>query len=93
MPYVLRNKDTGELVAAVQKNGYKLDYYGAVWWHTEEEAISGKTHMVFPGQADGADQWETYRMDENKIKVVNVKLKNDPARRVFVDEQGVVTVQ
>jgi hypothetical protein len=83
MPYVIRNKVTGEIAAAVLRNIYDLDYWGAQWWDNAEEA----------GQAaaERAD-FEPLQVSDSRLKLLNVKLNNDPSRRLFLDDQGTIRV-
>lgn len=88
MPFALRHAATGTLLACVQRNGYKLDYYGIVRW---EEPPSGRAIAealseagIPPGDEAGRpDAWEAAELTEQEAKMANVKLRNDPRRVVF----------
>jgi len=84
MPYVLKCVGTGEIAAAVQRNVYDLDYYGAEWWADEDEA-----------QRAAADRpgWIPVQVTEMKLKVLNVKLNNDAGRKLFMDDTGALRVE
>lgn len=84
MPYVLRCRDTGEVAAAVLRNTYDLDYYGAEWWASEERA--GAAAAARPG-------WEPHLVSEQRLKVLNVKLNNDASRRLFLEDDGTLRVE
>lgn len=84
MPYVLRNKESGEIAAAVLKNIYDLDYWGAQWWADLGEAEQAAARH--PG-------WEPLQVTESRLKIMNVKLNNDTNRKLFMDEQGSIRVE
>lgn len=92
MPYILRHTETGQIATSILRNGYNLDYYGTKWWDDEEEAEQErKEYLAQLGVLDD-HLWQVLKVDENKLKVFNVKLKNDPSRRVYMDKEGVLTV-
>lgn len=84
MPYVLRHKETGEIAAAFLRNIYDLDYWGARWWAVSDEAEAA---------AAGDPDWAVLHVTDSRLKVINVKLNNDPNRRLFMDEQGSIRVE
>lgn len=88
MPYVLRERSTGEIAAAMQKNQYNFDYYGVYWWSEEEEAEANRDAILTAGDDERHTAWDIIRVDENKVKLMNVKLKNNPAYRVVMDREG-----
>jgi hypothetical protein len=84
MPYILKHQETGEVAAAVQRNVYDLDYYGALWWPDEAEALQAAA--VRP-------EWTPVQVAEAKLKVLNVKLNNDASRKLFMDDNGTLRVE
>ena len=84
MPYVLWNRETGEVAAAVLRNVYDLEYYGAEWWETEEEAARAAASR--PG-------WMPRPVDASRLKLFNVKLNNDSGRRLYWDEDGTIRIK
>jgi hypothetical protein len=84
MPYIVKHQETGEVAAALQRNKYDLDYYGALWWPQEEEAQQAAEAM--PG-------WIPVQLAEAKLKVLNVKLNNDASRKLFMDDNGTLRVE
>jgi hypothetical protein len=88
MPYVLRHRDTGEIAAAIMKNVHDLDYFGVKWWAAQEEAEAERDAWLAGREAGGAADWEVVRMDESRIRLMNVKLKNDPAFMILVHPDG-----
>ncbi|WP_426454291.1 hypothetical protein ACP26L_17070 [Paenibacillus sp. S-38] len=93
MPYILRHKETGEIAASLQKNHYDLVYYGVKLWNSEKEALEEREPYLEAECFPEPDRWETLLVREERAKLMNVKLKNDPARRVYMDAGGVLTVQ
>ncbi|MFC5467580.1 hypothetical protein ACFPPD_02550 [Cohnella suwonensis] len=88
MPYAMRHAPSGTLLAVVQRNGYKLAYYGLVLWEQRPE----EAHMaealaeaaIEPGDAAGRlSDWEAMELTEHEAKMANVKLRNDPRRVVY----------
>ncbi len=75
MPIVLRQSNTGEIAACLQKNNYDLDYYGVKQWETEEEAEAQKESFLHAIGRDDAPYWLVLSIDENRVKLCNVKLK------------------
>jgi hypothetical protein len=84
MPYILKHRETGEVAAAVQRNKYDLDYYGALWWPEENEALQA---------AEASPEWTVVALAESKLKVLNVKLNNDASRKLFMDDNGTLRVE
>lgn len=84
MPYILKHRATGEVAAAVQRNKYDLDYYGALWWPDEADALQAAAEQP---------DWLPMQVTEAKLKVLNVKLNNDAGRRLFLDDDGSLRVE
>lgn len=93
MSYVLRQSNTGEIAACIQKNNYDLDYYGVKQWETEEEAEAQKEPFLKQIGREDAPNWLVLHLDENRVKLCNVKLKNDPSRVLLLSLEGVMTTQ
>lgn len=85
MPYVLRHQETMEVAASIQRNIYEFDFYGVRWWASHEEAAAEQDAFLRQqyGETEG---WEIVQVDEMKVKLLNVKLKNNPAYLVTLDE-------
>ncbi|WP_284639647.1 hypothetical protein [Paenibacillus silviterrae] len=92
MPYVLRHTQSGQIATGILRNGYNLDYYGTKWWDDEEEADAEREAFLSSVGVTDVPFWHILKVDENRLKIFNVKLKNDPSRRLFMDKEGVVTV-
>ncbi|CAG7628245.1 hypothetical protein ACFQI7_15280 [Paenibacillus allorhizosphaerae] len=93
MPYVLRHTQTGEIAACVQRNNYNLDYFGVKQWDQEPVAEQEKHHFLEAIGEEDPGLWVPTHADENRVKVFNVKLKNDPSRRLLMDSEGNLSVQ
>ncbi|MCZ8521738.1 MULTISPECIES: hypothetical protein [Paenibacillus] len=92
MPCVLRHKESGEIAASLQKNHYDLAYYGVKHWPAEQEA-AGEMAVYLEAEGFGAaDLWEVLSLREERVKLMNVKLKNDPERLLYMDAEGGLTV-
>ncbi|UUZ78937.1 hypothetical protein LJK88_27145 [Paenibacillus sp. P26] len=92
MPYVLRHESTGEILACIQKNIYRLDYYGIKWWETEEEAEAARPEVLEQLKVPDPHRWQILRVDEHRLKLFNVKLKNNPNLLLRMDNQGTLLV-
>lgn len=80
MPFVLRNRDTGEIRSSMMTNVYDLPYYGANHWETREEAERER--------ADMPAEWEVLEVAEERLKLFNVKLRNNPRLRLYLGPDG-----
>lgn len=93
MPYVLRHRDTGEIAAAILRNSYDFDYFGTKWWETAEEAKEEGEAFLRQWQYAEVERWDITKVDESKVKTLNVKLRNNPIYMVLMDEEGRVTAK
>ncbi|MBP1155668.1 MULTISPECIES: hypothetical protein [unclassified Paenibacillus] len=92
MFYVLRHTQTGEIAAYIQKNNYDLDYYGAKQWDDKSMAEQEKDAFLSAIGHDDPDLWQVLPVNESRLKIFNVKLKNDPTRKLCLDPEGNMTV-
>jgi hypothetical protein len=96
MPYVMKHSATGTVLACVQRNGYKLAYYGIVLWEQEPSA-SQMAEALAEAEIDPEDAigqisaWEPLKLTDHEMKMANVKLRNDPSR-VVAYRNGSLTV-
>jgi hypothetical protein len=95
MPYVMKHSNTGTLLASVQRNGYKLAYYGIVLWErapttTQMLEALAEAGLTSEDAAGNIKDWEPLELNEHEIKMANVKLRNDPSR-VVTYRDGVLT--
>ena len=92
MPYIGRNRLTGEIAAGFMKNVYQFTYYGAWWWENEEKAENDfETDLAKLGIKDSG-QWEAIEISEDRLKLLNVKLNNNPRRVLKIGDDGSLTV-
>ncbi len=88
MPIVLRNHKTEEIYTCTMLNIYDLPYFGAKNWESLVEAErESPSFLSAEGAANPAD-WTLLDVEEHQLKVFNVKLRNDPGRRLFLDADG-----
>ncbi|WP_281887426.1 hypothetical protein [Paenibacillus sp. YYML68] len=92
MPYVLRQEQTGEIAACIQKNNYNIDYYGVKQWDDEEEAEAQRDTFLNDLGHEHLGGWLVVKLDEHRVKVCNVKLKNDPTRVLTMTPDGALNV-
>lgn len=93
MPYVLRHRRTNEIAACIQRNKYDMDYYGVQWWPTESDADEERTRLLAqPGRSE-EDEWQVLKVEETQLKLLNVKLKNNPKLKVYMDADGKTEVR
>jgi hypothetical protein len=95
MPYVMKHSNTGTLLAKVQRNGYKLAYYGIVLWEqapTPQQKLEALAEAGINSEdaAGNIEDWEPLELTEHEMKMANVKLRNDPSR-VVTYRDGVLT--
>ena len=88
MPFVLKHAASSELFACMLVNRYELPYYGVKDWEDEAAARSDKEPFLAAREADDPAAWDVVELEEMKLKMANVKLKNDPANRLYMDDSG-----
>lgn len=85
MPYVLRNRETGQIRTSMMINKYDLGYYGTNVWDTREEAEQEAGGMPA--------EWEVVEVSEDRLKLFNVKLRNNPRLLLYMDDNGQTDVR
>ncbi|BBH19939.1 hypothetical protein Back11_12840 [Paenibacillus baekrokdamisoli] len=95
MPTVIRNRRTGEIACGFLRNTYDIQYYGAFWWEDNETAVKNYVSALHSKTADLEDHssWELLDIQEERLKMFNVKLNNDTRRKLFLEKDGTLTVQ
>jgi len=88
MPYVLKNSSTAEIYSCQLINKYDFEYHGAKSWEEEAEALEESGHFLELHLSDEVSDWEITQVEEMMLKMFNVKLNNNPARRLFLDDTG-----
>lgn len=83
MPYVLQHKETEQIFTCTLVNHYGLAYYGVKFWMEPEEAEAQASQFLESQQAADPSHWQVIEMEENEMKICNVKLKNSPLLQLF----------
>lgn len=95
MPYALKHATTGTLLSCVQRNGYKLAYYGLVLKESAPGPLEISEALAEAGiapddPAGDVTHWSPLELSEHEAKMANVKLRNDP-RRVAYYRDGIIS--
>ncbi|MBD2860792.1 hypothetical protein [Paenibacillus oceani] len=93
MPYVLKHAGSSELFACRLVNRYELDYFGVKDWADESAAREEKDAFLAGRGVPDAPDWVIAELEEMKLKMCNVKLRNDPSNRVYVGGDGTIRVE
>lgn len=84
MPYVLKKKENAQIFTMFMKNSYGLEYYGTPSWEDRKELEGNWTEILTQlGIREG--QWELVEVDQSQVRLFNVKLNNDPRKRLYLD--------
>lgn len=92
MPYVMKNKESNEVFACTLINRYDYEYYGVKAWEDEQTAAEEYASFLLERGFDDIWLWEIAAIDEQQLRLGNVKLNNDPHKRLIWNEQGKWTV-
>lgn len=90
MGFILQNKISGEVAACQQINHYDLPYYGVKQWPDKAAAETEAPALLESKGVASAEDWMIVTADEPQIKMMNVKLKNNPSMQVF-EQDGRIT--
>jgi hypothetical protein len=88
MPYVLKHRDTGELFSCFMTNIYDFRYYGVKAW---EDSVTAAAELGSLAAEHGYGQpweWEVAELAEDRVKMCNVKLNNNPSKRIYLTAEG-----
>lgn len=88
MFYVLKHKDTGEIFSCSQRNVYDFVYHGVKSWEDGETAAAELGTLTAEHGYDEPWVWEVFPVEEHTLKMCNVKLANNPAKRVYMLADG-----
>ncbi|WP_152394427.1 hypothetical protein [Paenibacillus guangzhouensis] len=88
MPYVLHHTATGQIYACLLRNGYDLVYYGVKYWEDEEAASTELPAFHASQELLATEAWSLLEIEEQVLKLCNVKLKNNPKYICFLDTEG-----
>ncbi|TMV48464.1 hypothetical protein FE783_18285 [Paenibacillus mesophilus] len=92
MPFVLKHRASSELFACGLVNRYELPYYGVKDWDDEAAALGERESFLAAREVGDPADWDVVELEEMKLKMANVKLRNDPANRLFLDDGGAFRV-
>lgn len=92
MPFVARQKTTKDVLACSQINRYDFAYFGLKIWEDAEEAAAEYASLLLEQGMDDIWEWEIIELDDKQLRLGNVKLNNNPQRRLRWDEPGQWTV-
>jgi hypothetical protein len=93
MPFVLKNRSTSEIYACTMLNNYQIPYYGIKSWAWKDEAEGEIASFLNSQGVEEIEGWEILEIEDNKLKIFNVKLKNDSQRKLYLDEDGNPVIQ
>jgi len=93
MPFALKNKTTSELFSCTLLNVYDLPYHGVKLWGVREKAEAEADAFLAEKGALEPAEWEIVSLDEHQAKLCNVRLGNDPKKRVYLAEDGGIVAQ
>lgn len=88
MPYVLKHKETGELFSCYLTNIYDFRYYGVKAWDDPETAAAEYGALTAEHGHDQPWEWEITELAEDRVKLGNVKLNNNPGKRIVLTVEG-----
>ncbi|OCT13732.1 hypothetical protein A8709_19315 [Paenibacillus pectinilyticus] len=83
MPYVLQHKETGQIYTSTLVNNYGLAYYGVKFWMELEEAEAQALSYLETQSAPELSRWQLIELEENEMKICNVKLRNSAQLQLF----------
>ncbi|MEB3100417.1 hypothetical protein [Ferviditalea candida] len=91
MPFVLVHRKTSEIYACRLINNYDLEYYGTKFWPDQDSAVQeAHAFLAFRG-IESPHEWKIAELDEHRLKMCNVKLSNDPSKKLFLGVEGQIS--
>ena len=93
MPFILKHKPTSEVFTCHLINNYQIPFFGTKFWDQRYEAEQEFVTFLEAHQVIRTDEWELIEVDEHQLKLFNVKLGNNPAKTLFLDENGKTTIK
>jgi len=88
MPFVLKQKQTDEILTCELINNYDFQYHGVKAWNNHSTAEAEYASFLLEQGLDELWNWELFEFDENQVKIGNVKLNNNPAKHLFLSKEG-----
>jgi hypothetical protein len=93
MYWVIRHKVSGRIFSCKLINGYDMEYYGVKNWDDHDTALAEMPAFLKLYEKSELDEWAICEIEEMPLKMLNVKLNNNPAKRVFMDSEGKLSVE
>jgi hypothetical protein len=93
MPFVIKQKDSAEIYTCELVNIYDFKYHGVKVWNNYAAAEAEYASFLLEQGQDELWKWEIYELDENQVKLGNVKLNNNTTKRLFLSPGGKVQTQ
>ncbi|MBW5448133.1 hypothetical protein GE107_18915 [Cohnella sp. CFH 77786] len=91
MPYAIMDKQTGQLLACPQVNGYQLPYFGVVLRDAAPSDAELREELRRAGESGAPEAWIPVELTEHEAKMANVKLRNDTRRKVYLRDGRLVS--
>jgi hypothetical protein len=88
MPYVIKQIETAEVFTCSLINIYDFAYHGVKVWNSRAAAEADYASFLLEQGVDDLWNWELAELEEGLIKIGNVKLNNNPAKRLFLTPEG-----
>jgi hypothetical protein len=88
MPFVLKQKETAEIFSCELINIYDFKYHGVKAWNNRSAAEAEYASFILEQGLDELWNWGLFEVDENQVKIGNVKLNNNAAKRLFLTPEG-----
>jgi hypothetical protein len=86
--HALKNRSTGELFSCSLVNIYDFPYHGVKVWQDADEARAEYASFLALQGVNEPWVWELHELEENQVRLCNVKLNNNPAKRLFLTAEG-----
>lgn len=83
MPFVLQHKETEQIYTCTLVNHYGLAYYGVKFWLEMGEAQEQAVDFLESQSVSESSRWQVIEMEENEMKISNVKLRNSALLQLF----------
>ncbi|MFS1512645.1 hypothetical protein VQL36_09430 [Chengkuizengella sp. SCS-71B] len=87
MPFVLKHKESSQIFTCTLINIYQLPYYGTKFWDKLKDAEEEAPAFLKEHQVSDPELWTYLEVSEQKLKIFNVRLNNDSAKSLFIDEK------
>jgi hypothetical protein len=88
MPFVIKEKQSAEIYTCELINIYDFRYHGVKVWNNRAAAEAEYASLLLEHGVDELWSWEIIELEENQVKLGNVKLNNNAAKRLFLTPEG-----